>query len=454
VEGQLSTSAVAHIIDDRPLSGFQLWTIVLCGVVVILDGFDTQCMGFLVPHIADSLHIPIPSFGPVLSAALIGLMIAAMASGPIADRWGRRSVVIVSVVVFGIFALLTARADSLRELVLYRFLTGLGLGGAMPNAVALTAEYTPRRIQPNVVGAIFVGMPAGALIASQAASILIPLWGWRSVFVVGGVLPLLLALLLIKLLPESVRFLSATGSDPERVAAILRRIDGRQSTVDSPQSTVDRDMSAHDEPRKGVPVKHLFTEGRAAGTLLLWVPFFMNLLMLYFFISWLPALLRQSGMPPSAGVEAVAMFSLGGIFGTLFEGSVMKVFGARTLLLFEFLICTALIASLAQVGASLAPMLMVSLVLGICMQGAQSGLNALAAGFYPTAVRATGIGWALGVGRIGSIVGPSLGGVLLSLNWTPDRIFMAGIAPALCAAIAIVLTRWLPDRSNAFRTAA
>jgi len=133
---------------------------------------------------------------------------------------------------------------------------------------------------------------------------------------------------------------------------------------------------------------------------------------------------------------------------------VMKVFGARTLLLFEFLICTALIASLAQVGASLAPMLMVSLVLGICMQGAQSGLNALAAGFYPTPVRATGIGWALGVGRIGSIVGPSLGGVLLSLNWTPDRIFMAGIAPALCAAIAIVLTRWLPDRSNAFRTAA
>jgi len=448
VEGQLSTSAVAHIIDDRPLSRFQIWTIVLCGVVVILDGFDTQCMGFLVPHIADSLRIPIPSFGPVLSAALIGLMIAAMASGPIADRWGRRSVVIVSVVVFGIFALLTARANSLRALVLYRFLTGLGLGGAMPNAVALTAEYTPRRIQPNVVGAIFVGMPAGALIASQAASILIPLWGWRSVFVVGGVLPLLLALLLIKVLPESVRFLSTTGSDPDRVAAILGRI--------SPDATVVgiQDMSARDERRKGVPVKHLFTEGRAAGTLLLWVPFFMNLLMLYFFISWLPALLRQTGMPPSAGVEAVAMFSLGGIFGTLFEGSVMKAFGARTLLLFEFLICAALIASLAQVGASRAPMLLVSLVLGVCMQGAQSGLNALAAGFYPTAVRATGIGWALGVGRIGSIVGPSLGGVLLSLNWTPDRIFMSGIAPALCAATAIVLTRWLPERSNAFRTAA
>ena len=148
------------------------------------------------------------------------------------------------------------------------------------------------------------------------------------------------------------------------------------------------------------------------------------------------------------------MFSLGGVFGTLFEGSVMKVFGARALLLFEFLICTALVASLARLGASPAPMLVISFALGVCMQGAQSGLNALAASFYPTAVRATGIGWALGVGRIGSIVGPSLGGALLSLKWTPDQIFMAGIAPALCAAIAIVLTRWLPDRSNAFRTAA
>src|SRR5262245_48217689 len=172
------------------MSPQQVRTIALCAIVVILDGFDTQCMGFLVPVISENLHIPLPSFGPVLSAALVGLMIAAMASGPIADRWGRRWVVIVSVFVFAIFALLTARASSLEQLILFRFLTGLGLGGAMPNAVALTSEYTPKRLQPVVVGAIFVGMPAGAVIASQAAAIMIPLWGWRSVFVLGGALPL------------------------------------------------------------------------------------------------------------------------------------------------------------------------------------------------------------------------------------------------------------------------
>jgi AAHS family 4-hydroxybenzoate transporter-like MFS transporter len=448
VDTHLSTSAVAHVIDERPLSRFQLWTIALCGIVVILDGFDTQCMGFLVPVVAEDRNIPLSAFGPVLAAALFGLMIAAMASGPIADRYGRRSVVIASVVVFAVFALLTARANTLRELILFRFLTGLGLGGAMPNAVALTAEYTPKRLQPVVVGAIFVGMPAGALIASQAASVLIPLWGWRSVFVVGGILPLLLAVVLIPLLPESVRFLSASGADPAKVTAIMRRIAPDLAHV--PVTAT----ASRDEPRRGVPVKHLFTEGRAIGTLLLWVPFFMNLLILYFILSWLPALLRQSGMPATAGVRSVAMFSIGGIIGTLGQGTVMNALGARTVLLIEFLLCTLLIASLAFSASSFGALMIATLALGVCVQGAQAGLNALAASFYPTAVRATGIGWALGIGRIGSIVGPSLGGVLLSLQWSPQQIFMAGIGPAVCAAAAVVFIGWLPERANAFRTAA
>ena len=262
-------ASAASVLDEQPLSRVQLSTILLCGIVIVLDGFDTQCMGFLVPVISENLNIPLPAFGPVLSAALLGLMIAAMASGPIADRWGRRWVVIVSVFVFAVFALLTARANTVNELLLYRFLTGLGLGGAMPNAVALTSEYTPKRLQPIIVGAIFVGMPAGALIASQAAALMIPLWGWRSVFVLGGVLPLAVAIALVKYLPESVEWKTQKARHTE----IAR-----------------------------VPVTDLFTEGRAPGTLLLWVPFFMNLLILYFILSWLPALLRQSSMPVSAGV--------------------------------------------------------------------------------------------------------------------------------------------------------
>ena len=404
------------------MSRRQLSTILLCGIVVVLDGFDTQCMGFLVPVISDDLSVPLAAFGPVLSAALVGLMIAAMASGPIADRWGRRWVVIVSVVVFGVFALLSARARTLQELMLLRFLTGLGLGGAMPNAVALTSEYTPKRLQAIVVGAIFVGMPAGALIASQAAAFMIPHWGWRSIFVLGGVLPLALAVVLIAVLPESEEWVDA-------------RTRGRAAV------------------RQGVPVKHLFTEGRAAGTLLLWIPFFMNLLILYFVLSWLPTLLRQSGLPATAGVQAVAAFSLGGMIGTLTQGHIMRATGTRVALVAEFALCILLIPSLASMASSLRLALATIFVLGIAVQGAQAGLNALAAMFYPTAIRATGIGWALGVGRVGSIVGPSLGGVLLSLQWTADQIFMAGTAPAICAGAAILLASALPDKANAFRIA-
>jgi MFS transporter, AAHS family, 4-hydroxybenzoate transporter len=396
-------------------------TIVLCAIVIILDGFDTQCLGFLVPVIADDLRLPLSAFGPVLAAALVGLMIAAMASGPIADRWGRRWVVIVSVAVFAVFALLTARATTRDELIVYRFLTGVGLGGAMPNAVALTAEFTPTRLKAIVVGAIFTGMPAGAVVASQAAAFMIPRWGWRSVFVLGGALPLVLAVVLIAALPESIEWIESRAHG----------------------------VAAH----RSVPVTDLFTEGRAAGTLLLWIPFFMNLLILYFVLSWLPSLLRQSGLSIAAGVQAVAAFSIGGMIGTLTQGHLMRAVGTRTALIVEFVLCILLIPSLASTASSLVSMLTIIALLGICVQGAQAGLNALAAMFYPTAVRATGIGWALGVGRVGSIVGPSVGGLLLSLQWTPDRIFMAGAAPAVCAAAAIALASALPQRANAFQVA-
>ena len=182
--------------------------------MLLLDGFDTQAMGFLVPPIAEELGVPLSAFGPVLSAGLFGLMLGAMGSGPIADRWGRKWAIIVSSLVFGSFSLLTPQADTVSELVTLRFLTGLGLGGAMPNVVALASEYAPKRLQPILVTLIFVGMGGGAVLASLVGGALIPIWGWRSVFYVGGILPIALALLLVKMLPESVRFLTVRGARP------------------------------------------------------------------------------------------------------------------------------------------------------------------------------------------------------------------------------------------------
>jgi MFS transporter, AAHS family, 4-hydroxybenzoate transporter len=434
---------VNDVIDSRPVSRFQAMTILLCGLVLLLDGFDTQAMGFLVPPIAEELGIPLAAFGPVLSAGLFGLMLGAMGSGPIADRWGRKWAIIVSALVFGSFSLLTPQASTVTGLVTLRFLTGLGLGGAMPNVVALASEYAPKRLQPILVTLIFVGMGGGAVLASLVGQALIPVWGWRSVFYVGGVLPIALALALVKVLPESVRFLTARGGDPRRVSAIMRRI--APDLGDAPLAPMPPDRHT------GVAVTHLFTEGRMMGTLLLWVPFFMNLLILYFILSWLPSLLRQAGMPVTAGITAVMSFSIGGIIGTILQGPLMKGAGVFPAILGEFIASLALVILASQIFANFPVMMAVTFMLGVTVQGAQAGINALSAMYYPTVIRSTGVGWALGVGRIGSIIGPFIGGLMLAAQWTPQQIFMAGAVPALCAAAAVIASAKLQGNASPFR---
>ena len=436
---------VSEILDQRPLSRMQLSTFLLCGIVLLLDGFDAQSLGFLAPSIAKSLGVSVKTFGPIFAVALFGLMIAAMISGVIADRWGRKWPIIVSALTFGAFTVLTARATSFHELLVFRFLTGLGLGGAMPNVVSLTSEYAPKRLVSVFVSMLFCGMPMGALLGGTVGVVMLPRWGWQSVLYVGGILPLVIAVLLIWTLPESARFLEATNAGPEKIRAILTRIS--PELADTPIRTTAEDSQLH----QGLAVKHLFTEGRAIGTVLLWIPYFMNLLIIYFIVSWLPALLQQSALPVSAGINAIVMFSLGGMAGSLLEGRLMNWLGAVTLLVFEFGISTLLIGSLAFT-ASLALIMTITFILGITVQGAQAGLNALVACFYPTTIRSTGVGWALGVGRVGSIVGPLLAGSLLSMGWVPRQVFLAGAVPSLCAAIAILGTSRLRGNASAYRS--
>jgi MFS transporter, AAHS family, 4-hydroxybenzoate transporter len=439
-----SPLTVSEIIDQRPPGRFQVWTIVLCGVVLVLDGFDAQTIGYLAPSISETLGIPLEAFGPVFAASLLGLMIAAMAVGPVADRWGRKWAVVLSTITLAIFAVLTAHAASFNQLLIFRFLTGLGLGGAMPNVVSIASEYSPKRLQALFVATLFVGMPLGGFVCGLASSAMVPRWSWRSVFYLGGILPFAVSLILIVVLPESVRFLSVRGGHPREISRIMARISPDLTDVTLSPPILRGHRYA------GLPVKYLFAEGRAAGTLLLWVPFFMNLLILYFVVSWLPALLRELGMSVSAGVTATTLFSLGGIVGCLLQGALMNLCGGYMLLLAEFGLSTAFIGSLALLGGSLSLILPVTFILGFCVTGAQGGLNALAAGFYPTAIRSTGVGWSLGVGRIGSIVGPVLAGLMLSTGWRPQQVFVTGAIPAFCATLAIMLNSRLRISANTY----
>ena len=424
-----SSVDVAQFIDARPVSAFQVKLLLTCATVLFLDGFDTTSIGFVAPALAKEWSLSKGALGPVFSAGLFGLMIGALFFGPLADRIGRKKIIIFSTLAFGIGTLATAFVNDVNTLLVVRFLTGLGLGGAMPNTIALTSEFSPHRRRAAMVMVMFVGFSVGAALGGLLAAAIIPQFGWRSVFVVGGAAPLLLAPILALRLPESVRFLAMTGSADARVAELLARVDAKAAFADGTRFVVN-------EPAlKGIPVQHLFSGGRASATLLLWVVFYMSLLDLYFLSNWLPTVLNDLGASISAAAAISSMLQVGGVIGTFALGIIIDRFSFRALALVYFIGMFA-VGAIGQLGHSAMLVAIAIFVAGFCIVGGQIAANALAAGYYPTSVRATGVGWALGVGRVGSIVGPLIGGVLLSLKWTAGDVFLTAALAAMCAAVA------------------
>jgi AAHS family 4-hydroxybenzoate transporter-like MFS transporter len=420
---------VAGFIDQQPVGGFQIRLLLICAAVLFLDGFDTQAIGYVAPALAKEWGLNKVILGPVFSAGLFGLMIGALLFGPLADRIGRRKIIIFSTLAFGIGTFATAFVGDVNTLLAMRFLTGLGLGGAMPNAVAMTSEFSPHRRRSTMVMIMFCGFSVGAALGGLLAAALIPQFGWRSVFIVGGAAPLLLVPILAWRLPESVRFLALAGRAPERIAELLRFVNPKAVFAPATQFVV------HEPALAGLPVQHLFRDGRTLVTLLLWVVFFMSLLDLYFLSNWLPTVLNDLGASVSSAAVIGSMLQVGGVVGTFALGSIIDRFSFRALTLVYFVAVFA-VGAIGQLGHSVVLVTTAIFVAGFCIVGGQIAANALAAGFYPTSVRSTGIGWALGIGRVGSIVGPLVGGALLTLKWSTAEVFMTAAIAALCAALA------------------
>lgn len=412
-----------HGEDAAPITRLHILVTVLCGLVALLDGFDTQSIAFVAPVIAGAWHRSSASFGPVFGAGLMGLTLGAFILSPVADRFGRKTIILLAMTIFGGFAAATALASSMNELLVYRLLTGFGLGAAMPNIIALTSEYAPLRLRATLVTIMFCGFPLGSTLGGLISTPLIAAFGWPAIFILGGVLPLLLLPFVAIWLPESARFLAAKG-DVRRVSENSERVGGVPAAV-------------LEEPASGMPVLQLFRAGRARVTCLLWLAFFMNLLVMYFLVNWLPSLLRASGQPLEIAILSTSLLNLGGVAGAIVLGRVLDRLSPPLVLGTAYL-GAALFIGVAALGASILPVLLPAVFLaGFGVVGAQIGMNAMTAGIYPTAIRATGVGWALGVGRIGAIIGPVAGGLLLADGWTAEPLVLAAVAPALVAAAAV-----------------
>jgi AAHS family 4-hydroxybenzoate transporter-like MFS transporter len=423
---------VAKFIDLQPISRFQVRVLLLCSAVLFIDGFDTQAIGYVAPEIAREWNLGRGALGPVFSAGLFGLMIGAMILGPVADRIGRKNIIVLSSIAFGLGTLATTLVHDVTWLIVVRFLTGLGLGGAMPNAVALTSEFSPHRRRATMVMAMFCGFSVGAALGGLIAAWLLPLYGWKSVFLVGGMAPLVYTPFLARWLPESIRYLALKEKNHARLRAILLAISPNAGFGGTERFTIT-------EPKlPGMPVVQLFQKGRAIATLMFWVVFFMSLLDLYLLSNWLPTVLNDLGASMSVAAGIGAMLQVGGVVGTFTLGSFIDRFSFRALAL-TYLLAAIAVAALGYSSHSIPLAAVAIFCAGFCIVGGQIASNALAATYYPTAMRSTGVGWALGIGRAGSIVGPLVGGAMMANNVDTKVLFLSASVPALIACAATVV---------------
>ncbi len=424
---------VTALIDLHPMSPLQIRIVVLCGLTALLDGFDLLAIGVAAPAMADSLRITSALLGTVFSAALLGLMLGAFGLGPVADRIGRRSLLIGATATFGVFTLGTAHAANLSQVIVFRFLAGVGLGGAMPAFISLAAEYTPHSRRRQVIALLWAGFPLGGVVVGMLAAWLIPREGWRPLFFVGGAVPLGLAVALLFLLPESIAFLISREAAGPRIRTLLNRIlPHAHIRLETP---IVRPVESCASGAQA-----LFRQGRGKVTALLWGSYFTTFLMLITSTAWAPTLLERSGLARAEGAEGIAFFAAGSVIGTPLAGILLAVLGTRNVLPVALLGGAVATGALGIVGPSATPVLACLICAGFCLGVASSGLIALAPLFYPTHIRSTAVGWAMGWGRIGSFVGPLAIGVLVACGWPVDGTFVALGMPGL---VGMVLTACL-----------
>ncbi|GAB2891169.1 aromatic acid/H+ symport family MFS transporter [Paraburkholderia jirisanensis] len=433
---------VQRFIDEQRFGGFQWLIFAMCFTIVLLDGFDTAAIGFVAPSLLVEWQLGKAALAPVLSAALFGLACGALVSGPLSDRWGRRKVLVTSVVLFGVACVASASSASLGSLTVFRFATGIGLGAAMPNAVTLMSEFCPQRRRATIVNLMFCGFPLGAALGGFLAAWMIPQFGWRSVLLLGGVVPLLLGVVLLWRLPESVRFMVVKRQPADAVRAVLARIsrgahDAQAFVVGEAAPQGAATGSGNSSGGKS-GARLVLSRPYRLGSLMLWLTYFMGLVIFYGLVNWMPVLLRDAGLAARQAALVSALFPLGGA-GAVLCGMLMDRFEANRVVALCYGLGALGVYAIGQALGNFGLLVVAIFVTGVLMNTAQASMPVLAATFYPTEGRGTGVAWMLGVGRFGGIAGSFLVAELARRQISLTGIFSVVAVAGAVACIALLI---------------
>jgi AAHS family 4-hydroxybenzoate transporter-like MFS transporter len=421
---------VGAVMDGARYAGLPARVSAFTVFALVFDGLDIQSIAFAAPRLLEDWQITRGELAPVLAAGLVGMAVGAVLLGNAGDRIGRRRALVSSMLTMALASLLSAFARDPFELTVYRFLTGIGLGGALPNATALMAEFAPLAVRNLAVAATVVGVPIGGMLGAQLATALVPRFGWQSIFVAGALLPGALAALMWIALPESPRYLAQRPERVRELARLLNRV------VRAERYRGDEVFRVHEPAaRRGHP-RELFTPELRYDTLIVWIIFTANLFAVFAYFNWLPTVLTGVGLPLATANLGSFVFNLGGVFGALAGAGLMTRLGSRRVLATLAALAVGSALALAGLPLGAAPergvvaMLWTMAVAGACVNGIQVGMYAVAAHVYPTAIRATGVGWALGFARLGGVLSAFAGSALLALD-RGTASFFAGIALVL-----------------------
>jgi benzoate transport len=433
-----SLELVTSVIDKGKVNGQQLLVIGLCLMFNMLDGFDITAMAVAVNAIGNEMQLGTDQLGLVFSFALGGMMLGAMFLASISDLIGRRKTIILSVVIVGITVLMTGFATALWQLIILRFISGLGAGAMLASQATLAAEYSSSRLRALSVTAVTAGYPLGAMLTGFVASAIIPEHGWRAVFWLGGGLTLAMAVVALLLLPESLQYLleKRPANALQKINTILQRL--KKPTLTELPALEQRDQATPDSAIANM--RALLQSELRVPTLTLWLSFFFCFAALYFLMSWIPKMMVDAGWSSDTGNLAFSLFNLGGVLGTLFLGSLAMRFKLSNVIMVFLLLAAA--AMLAFAASPRHELLLLSLIffIGLMQQGGFTGLYAVSAKLYPTAIRSTGVGWAIGLGRLGAVVGPAVAGFTIAGGFSmADNFYLFAIPLAISGFIAFYL---------------